>query len=160
MQISRSFAYNVAAAIFIVDQLVKYWIVQVVQLYAWVDGLEITSFFKLTWVENRGVSMGMLTADSNLGRWLLVAMTALIATAVGIWIMRSKDPIERLALGLVLGGALGNILDRIRFGYVVDFVHLHWHDWNFYVFNVADAAISMGVILLLVRALVPGKEDA
>ena len=158
MRISRSFAYNVAAVIFIVDQLVKYWIVQVLRLYAWVDGLEITSFFKLTWVENRGVSMGMLTADGNIGRWMLVGLTGLIAAGVGIWILKSRDGVERLALGLVLGGALGNILDRIRFGYVVDFVHLHWHEHNFYVINVADAAITMGVLLLLVRALTQGEE--
>ena len=160
MRISRSFAFNIAAVIFIIDQLVKFYIVQILRLYAWVDGLEITSFFRLTWVENRGVSMGMLTADSNLGRWLLVGMTAAIATAVGVWILRSKDGLERLALGLVLGGALGNILDRIRFGYVVDFVHLHWHEHSFYVFNVADAAITIGVLLLLVRALIPGEDQA
>ena len=160
MRISRSLAFNIAAMIFIVDQLVKFWIVQVLRLYSYVDGVVLLPFLKLTWGENRGVSMGMLTADGNIGRWMLVGLTALIATGVGIWIMRSMAALERLALGLVLGGALGNILDRIRFGYVVDFVHVHGQSWNFYVFNVADAAITIGVLLLLVRALVQGDEPS
>jgi signal peptidase II len=152
-------AYGLALAVFLLDQLVKFWIIEVVGLQAR-GSVPVLPFFSLTWVENRGVSMGMLTADTELGRWLLVGMTGLIAAVVAFWIRREKQWPEVLALGLVLGGALGNIVDRIRFGYVVDFVHLHAGNLSFYVFNVADAAISIGVALLLVRALTGGREAA
>ncbi len=151
-------AYALALVVFVADQLVKYWIIHVVQLEQQMT-VPILPFLSLTWVENRGVSMGMLTADTEVGRWLLVGLTAVIAIVVGLWIRRERAWPEALALGLVLGGAIGNIVDRIRFGYVVDFVHLHAGPWSFYVFNIADAAITIGVVILLVRALF-GRSDS
>jgi signal peptidase II len=150
-------AYSLAALVFLLDQLTKWWIIHVVKLEAKVS-IPILPFLSLTWVENRGVSMGLFTADSEIGRWALVALTAVIATIVAIWIRRERHGPESVALGLVLGGALGNIVDRIRFGHVVDFVHLHAGPWSFYVFNVADAAISLGVAILLLRALRPSPK--
>jgi signal peptidase II len=150
--VSRSLGYALAAVIFVADQLTKYWIISVVRLRE-AGYVDVLPFFSLTWVENRGVSMGMLTADTALGRWLLVAMTAAISAVVAVWLWREKARWDIVALGMVLGGALGNIVDRIRFGYVVDFLHFYWGTWHFYVFNVADAAISVGVALLLGRAL-------
>lgn len=150
-------AYALAALVLVIDQLTKWWIIEIVELESRVS-VPVLSFFSLTWVENRGVSMGMLQADSELGRWLLVALTAVIAIVVGFWIRRERQWPEALALALVLGGAIGNIIDRIRFGYVVDFVHLHIGQWSFYVFNVADAAISVGVVILLVRAVMGGSD--
>ncbi|PZU48980.1 MAG: signal peptidase II [Sphingomonas sp.] len=153
----KRLAYGLAAVVFLLDQLVKHWIVNIVQLEEKIT-IPVLPFFSLTWVENRGVSMGMLTADTEVGRWLLVGLTALIATVVAVWIRRERLWPESVALGLILGGALGNIVDRVRFGYVVDFVHLHWGTWSFYVFNIADAAITIGVIILLFRALI-GRSD-
>lgn len=150
-------AYAIAALVFVIDQLVKYWIINIVELQARVS-VPVLPVFSLTWVENRGVSMGMLTADTEIGRWLLVGLTGIIATVVAVWIRRERHLPETVALGLVLGGALGNIVDRVRFGYVVDFIHLHAGPWSFYVFNVADAAITLGVIILLFRALVSRPE--
>jgi len=155
----KAWPYLVAALVFVLDQLSKAWIINSVGLEAKVS-VPVLPFFSLTWVQNYGVSMGMLQADSETGRWLLVGLTALISAIVAVWITREKAPIERFALGLILGGALGNIVDRIRFGYVVDFVHLHAGCWSFYVFNVADAAISVGVAILLVRALIGGSGEA
>jgi signal peptidase II len=87
-------------------------------------------------------------------RWALVALTAIIAAGVAWWMWREKARGDVLALGLVLGGAAGNILDRARFGYVVDYADLHFGEWRpFLVFNVADAAITVGVVILLLRAL-------
>ena len=98
--------------------------------------------------------MGLLTADSDTGRWLLVALTVAIAAFVAFWMWREKRRDDTIALALVLGGALGNILDRVRLGYVVDYADLHIGDIHpFLVFNVGDAAITIGVLLLLVRAL-------
>lgn len=150
-------AFALAALVLVIDQIVKWWIIEIVQLESRIS-VPVLPFLSLTWVENRGVSMGMLEADGEVGRWFLVALTGFIATVVAFWIRRERQWPEALALGLVLGGALGNIIDRIRFGYVVDFVHLHAGQWSFYVFNVADAAISVGVVILLVRAVMGGSD--
>ena len=152
-------AYALALAVFLLDQLVKYWIVAVVRLEERLT-IPVLPVFSLTWVENRGVSMGLLPADGALGRWLLVALTGVIACVVAWWIRRETRALEQVALGLVLGGAIGNIVDRVRLGYVIDFIHLHVGTWSFYVFNVADAAISIGVALLLLRTLLdaPGER--
>ncbi|MFQ3594572.1 MAG: signal peptidase II [Sphingomonadaceae bacterium] len=145
-------AWLVALAVLVLDQLTKWWIVSVVRLEERLS-VPVLPVFSLTWVENRGVSMGLFQAGSDVGRWLLVALTAAIAVVVAVWLRREQRPVERLALALVLGGAIGNIIDRVRLGFVIDFVHLHWGQWSFYVFNVADAAISIGVVILLASAL-------
>jgi len=148
----KRLGYPIAALVFVADQAVKYWVTAVLGLRErGVVGL--IPGFDLTWVENTGVSMGLLRADGTTGRWLLVAATLVIAVGVAVWIAREASRADSVALGLVLGGALGNIVDRVRYGYVVDFFHAYWHDHHFYVFNVADAAITVGVVLLLVRSL-------
>ena len=149
---SRSAAFGTAALIFIADQLSKWLVAGPLQLQS-VRQIQLLPIFNLTWTENRGISLGLLTAEGELGRWLLVAMTAAIAGGIAWWITQEHKRWDQLALGLVLGGALGNILDRVRFGYVVDFADLHFGDFRpFLVFNVADAAISIGVVILLLRA--------
>jgi signal peptidase II len=115
--------------------------------------IELLAIFNLTWVENRGISLGLAQAQNDGHRWMLVAMTAAIAIGVAWWITREEKRGDQLALAMVLGGAVGNIVDRVRFGYVVDFLDLHFGSFRpFYVFNVADAAISIGVVILLLRA--------
>ena len=149
---NRTAAYVAALAIFLIDQLTK-WIVSVPLALQARGQFEILPIFNLTWVENRGISLGLLHADGELGRWLLVGMTAVIAIGVAWWITREEKRGDQLALSLVLGGALGNIVDRVRFGYVVDFADLHFGAFRpFLVFNVGDAAISIGVVILLLRA--------
>jgi signal peptidase II len=152
---NRAVALVIALLVFALDQATK-WVV------TYPLGLEnqpgqniaITSFFNLHWVENQGVSLGLLSAEGPMGRWLLVALTAGIALFVAIWLWRERRRDDSAALALVLGGALGNILDRVRFGHVVDFADLHFGAWRpCLVFNVGDAAITIGVLLLLVRAL-------
>ena len=145
-------AYLLALAIFAFDQLTKWLMIGPLALRER-GQIELLPIFNLTWVENRGISLGLFTADSEVGRWLLVAMTAAIAIGVAWWIRREESRGDQFALALVLGGALGNIVDRVRFGYVVDFADLHFGAFRpFLVFNVADAAISIGVIILLIRA--------
>jgi signal peptidase II len=149
----RALAFSIAALVFALDQLTKYIVIGPLQLQRRAV-MDLLDFFALRWVENRGVSMGFLTADTELGRWLLVLLTAAISAGVFFWICREKRRDDAIALSLVLGGALGNIVDRIRFGYVVDFADLHFGEWRpFLIFNVGDAAITIGVLLLLVRAL-------
>ncbi|MEH3158969.1 MAG: signal peptidase II [Sphingomonas taxi] len=143
-----------AAALFVVDQASKFAVTDLLQLNELTAERAITPFFNLRFVANHGISLGLLHADSNTMRWALVAMTGAIALAVAVWMTREPNRADQVALGAILGGALGNIVDRMRFGYVVDFADLHFGDWRpFLVFNVADAAITLGVLVLLVRAL-------
>ena len=149
----RTLGLTMAAVIFLADQLTKYIVSVPLQLET-VGQIELLPFFNLTWVENYGVSLGLFTAKSELGRWLLIAMTGAIASVVAVWLWRERNRQDAFGLGLILGGAVGNILDRIRFGHVVDFADLHFGDFRpFLVFNVADAAITIGVLILLFRAL-------
>jgi signal peptidase II len=149
----RALGFGIAAAVFFLDQLSK-WIVTYPLDLQQRQVIELVGVFDLRWVENRGVSMGFLTADGELGRWLLVALTALISAGVTFWLWRERRRDDAIALAFVLGGALGNIVDRIRYGYVVDFADLHFGEWRpFLIFNVGDAAITIGVLLLLFRAL-------
>jgi len=149
---NRTAAYTTALAIFILDQLTK-WIVSDPLALQARGQIEILPIFNLTWVENNGISLGLLNATTPTGRWMLVAMTAAIAIGVAWWIVKEEKRGDQLALSLVLGGALGNIVDRVRHGYVVDFADLHFGAFRpFLVFNVADAAISIGVVILLLRA--------
>lgn len=151
----------VAAAVFVADQLAKFGITDVLRLDELSGARDITPFFALRFVPNRGVSLSLLHADNEMMRWALVALTAAIATGVAVWMFREKNRHDQLALGLILGGALGNILDRVRLGYVVDFADLHFGEWRpFLIFNVADAAITIGVLVLLVRAFLIGDKRA
>lgn len=163
LESSRRNGLLLALAVFIVDQIVKYIVTGPVGLTYEGDSITLLPIFDLTLVHNLGVSLGMLTAESNAMRWALVGMTGVISLFVGGWLWRETNRIDVLALGLVLGGAVGNLLDRVRYGYVVDFADLHFGEFRpFLVFNVADAAITMGVLILLARALFArdGKSKA
>ncbi len=158
----RPLGLTVAFVTFALDQLIKYTVTYPLALKSRADaGIELLPIFRLRWLENRGVSMGFFHADTNIMRWLLVGMTVLIAGFVGVWMWREKARMDVAALGLVLGGALGNILDRMRFGYVVDYADLHFGEWRpFLIFNLADAAITIGVLILLARALLLREKGA
>jgi signal peptidase II len=155
----RKFGFAIALVIFILDQLIKWIVTGPLGLDRIGDQLVLLPIFNFTYTQNEGISLGLLNATNPVGRWMLVALTSAIAVAVAVWIGREKSRIDQAALGLVLGGALGNILDRVRFGYVVDFADLHFGEVRpFLVFNVGDAAISIGVAILLLRAFV-GRKD-
>jgi signal peptidase II len=165
---ARIGGFAAAGAVFVADQIAKWAIIGPIGLPTRAP-IEILPVFRLIWVENRGVSMGFLVAGSSAERWVLTAVTAAIAIGVLVWLLRERGRIDALALGAILGGALGNIADRVRLGYVADFLNLHvsthWGAWSpFLVFNVADAAISVGVVLLALRAFVardvPPSENA
>ena len=147
-------AYLTALGILVADQISKWIVTGPLGLIREGQQVLLLPIFDFTRVHNRGISLGLAQAQNDTQRWLLVAMTAAIAVVVAWWIRREDKSGDRIALGLVLGGAIGNIIDRVRFGYVVDFLDLHFGEVRpFYVFNVADAAISIGVVILLLRAL-------
>jgi signal peptidase II len=153
------YAYVLAAAVTILDQLSKWWILHVVHLDL-KGQVPVLPVFRLTMVMNPGVSFGLLRADTALGRGLLVGAAAIVVVALVVWVRRADRPLFATAIGLVIGGALGNnLIDRARLGEVVDFLdfsglHFPW------VFNVADSAISVGVVLLLWDSFFPGKTAA
>ena len=143
----------IAAFIFAADQWLKHYVIGPLNLRQ-VGNIELLPFFDFTYVENRGVSLGLLEATSMEMRWLLVAGTAVIALVVLIWMMRERLFGDVLGLSLILGGALGNIYDRYFWGYVIDYADLHFGTWRpFLIFNVADACITIGVVIILVRSL-------
>jgi signal peptidase II len=158
---SRKLGLAVAALVFIADQLTKWLVTGPLGINAIGDQMEIVPIFNLTYTENFGISLGMFQADSATGQWVLIAVTGAIAAGVAYWIGREAKSFDQAALGMVLGGALGNILDRARFGHVVDFADLHFGNFRpFLIFNVADAAISIAVVIMLLRAFLPGKDEA
>ena len=150
----------VAATAFILDQVAKWIILVPLSLPTRPYGeIEITSFFNLTWAKNCGISLSMFANCNETTRWTLVAVTALVAGAVAVWMTREKAKGDVIALALILGGALGNIVDRARHGYVVDYADLHIGTVRpFMIFNVADACITIGVLLLVARALLLGEK--
>ena len=147
---TRTLGLLVALATFVIDQGVKYLIMGPIDLPNR-GSIDLLPIFRVIWVNNPGVSMGLLTALPPLA---LIVLTAAIAIGVLVWMWRERRTQDVFGLGMILGGALGNILDRVRFGHVVDFANLHFGEFSpFLVFNVADAAITVGVMILFFRAL-------
>jgi signal peptidase II len=144
-------AYGLAALVVVLDQISKYWILSVVKLPE-VLSVKVAGPFHLSMVWNQGVSFGLLRAQDDLVRWALVAFSVIVAILLAHWARKADRPFSAIGLGLVIGGAIGNAIDRARFGAVVDFIDVSrlWFPW---VFNVADSAITVGVILLLLDSL-------
>jgi len=152
------FGLLIAAVAFLLDQVSKWIVITPLSLEA-KRSIELVSFFNLTWAENCGISLSMFSACNDTTRWTLVAVTAAVAAAVAFWMTREKAKGDVIALAMILGGALGNIVDRVRHGFVVDFADLHFGDFRpFLIFNVADACITIGVLLLVARALLLGEK--
>lgn len=157
---NRLIGLGFAAFIAVIDQVVKWYVIGPLALRQ-VGNIPLLPFFDLTYTENRGISLGMLQATDMETRWLLVALTGVIALVVLVWLMREKALGEILGLALILGGALGNIRDRFELGYVIDYADLHIGSFRpFLIFNIADAAITIGVVIILARSLfVRDKEE-
>jgi signal peptidase II len=145
------FGLAIAALTVLVDQVTKYLVLKGIGLRSG-DLLTVTPFFDLVLAMNPGISYGLFQQDSGLGRWLVVMVNLGAAVLFTFWLFRAKSRLIAAALGLLIGGALGNAIDRSLYGAVIDFVSLHAFGWRWYVFNVADAAIVAGVIGLLYDA--------
>ena len=112
----------------------------------------LTPFLDLALRWNRGISFSLFAQESAAGRWLLLALTAIVTALIALWLWRARAPLVGFGLGLIIGGAIGNGYDRLAYGAVVDFLDLHAFGRHFFVFNIADAAINVGVALLLIEA--------
>ncbi len=160
MRKSRMLAVALSLLVLIMDQAIKFIVLVPLSLES-KRQIEILPFFDLTFMPNYGISGGLLSAETPLQQLLLAAFTATIIGAVIWWMWTEKLRGDMLALALVLGGAIGNLIDRVRLGYVVDYADLHIGDFRpFLIFNLADAAITLGVLILIARALLLRKKDA
>lgn len=115
--------------------------------------VEVTGFFNLVLVWNRGVSFGMLQGIGGIGPWLLTGFGLAVCVALLVWLAREGRVLTRVAIGLVIGGAIGNIVDRLRFGAVVDFLDFHALGYHWPAFNISDSAIVVGAALLVLEGL-------
>jgi signal peptidase II len=144
-----------AGTILILDQLTKWFFRNVV-----LDGtrfIEITPFFNLVEVWNRGVSFGLFASDSSWTPILLSALAIAISVVLIVWLKRAETRLIALALGIVIGGAIGNVIDRVIWGHVYDFLDFHIAGYHWPAFNVADSAISIGVVLILIDGFIAKK---
>ncbi|MZR23525.1 signal peptidase II [Sneathiella chungangensis] len=145
----------IAAVILAVDQISKVYLIDLMIRYP--GGIEVTPFFNLVMVWNRGVSFGMFAGEDM--RWILVGITAAIAVIVAFWLRKATNRWLAIGLGLVLGGAVGNIIDRIRLGAVADFFDFDLIFMRWPAFNVADMAIVVGVAVILLESLFQGRKS-
>jgi signal peptidase II len=141
----------VALIVAVADQVSKLWILD---LFAGRPAaVEVAPFFNLVLTWNRGMSFGLFNSDNTLNVVVFTGVAAIIVTGLLIWLRRVEQLLLALAIGMVIGGAIGNVIDRVWRGAVVDFLDFHLAGWHFYVFNLADAAISVGVGLMLIDSL-------
>ena len=142
----RGLTLAVAAAL--LDQLAKYWVLGFFEARPGVDGVVVLPFFNLVLTWNRGVSFGLFNSGEARGTLVFAALSVLIVAALIFWLKRAGQGWLGLAIGLVIGGALGNIIDRLFRGAVVDFLDFHWGEWHWFAFNLADACICVGVFFI------------
>jgi signal peptidase II len=149
----RIIGLALAALVFLADQLVKWWVTGPLGVNQPGQSRAVVPIFAFTYAENTGVSLNLFAADSPAARWVLVGVTLAVAITVLVWLLRESRLRDIVGLALVLGGALGNILDRVRLGFVTDYADLHFGEFRpFLIFNLADAAITVGILIILARS--------
>ncbi len=142
-----------------VDQASKLWVLKASGL-AGGGSISLLPVLDLVLVWNRGISYGLFQQDDPVGRWALVGFTVVAAVALGVWMVRTPNRLAAVSLALIVGGAIGNLIDRIVYGAVVDFVYFHIGSFSWYVFNLADVWIVAGVAGLLYDSFRPSHTDA
>lgn len=138
---------GIAAMIILFDQATKWWVELTFQF---AERVPVLPVFDLTLVYNTGAAFSFLAGGSGWQRWLLIAI-AVLASAMIVWMIRKHQDQTRfvLALTLILAGAIGNLIDRVLLGHVIDFLLLHWRGWHYPAFNIADMSITFGAILII-----------
>ncbi len=142
-----------AVLVLAADQASKAWIVNGLRLPE-LGSVRLLAVLNLTWVENRGITFGLLNGAGGIGPVLLTVVALAVVAALAVWLWRAERMVVAVALGAVAGGAVGNVVDRLRLGYVVDFIHAHVGERSWYVFNLADAAIVCGVTALVLDSVI------
>jgi signal peptidase II len=148
---------SVTAVVVLLDQLSKLWIVR---HFSYGASLALLPVLNVTLRFNTGAAFSLLADASGWQRWLFTALAVLVGAAIVVWLgqLDRRQRLLALSLSLILAGALGNLIDRLRIGHVVDFVDVHWKDVHFPAFNVADSAITIGAILMLLDAWFGGRR--
>ncbi len=155
----RTFGLGLAAVVLVLDQATKWWMLEVVGI-ALRPPIEVTPFFNLVMVWNRGVSFGLFAHEAEVMPYVLSGVAVAIAVALLVWLARAERRWIAAAIGLVVGGAVGNVIDRLRFGAVADFFDVHVAGWHWPAFNVADAAIVVGVGMILLDGFATRHHNA
>jgi signal peptidase II len=151
-------ALIVAGAVLVSDQVTKWLILAKVMDPPRI--IEVTDFFNLVLVWNRGISFGLLGNWADWQSWVLAAFGTVVAGGLLVWLHRAVHGLlPSLGIGLIVGGALGNVIDRLRFGAVVDFLDFHVGGWHWPAFNVADSAITVGVVMLVLDAILHDRAE-
>jgi signal peptidase II len=147
-----------SALVIIIDQLTKRVVDTTMQLY---QSIELIPYFQLTYLRNQGAAFSFLSGAGGWQRWFFIGLAVIASVFICIWLkkLHRSQRWEAIAWALVLGGALGNLIDRILYGYVIDFLDVYVGDWHWPAFNVADSAITVGVVMLLLDSFrtQPGK---
>lgn len=155
--ITRGFA--IAAVVFLCDQLLKFYFIYGLALPE--RPIDVLPFFKLVMVWNQGVSFGMFASDEASRRWVLIVVSLAIVVYLVYWLKSLESKLLITAIGLIIGGAIGNIVDRMVWGAVADFFYFYYEEWFWPAFNIADSAIFIGVVILCWDSIVgtPSKTD-
>ena len=147
-----------AAAVIVLDQATKAWVVATFELF---EVLPVLPVFDLTRLHNPGAAFSFLATASGWQRWFFIALATGISIGIVAWLRQLPargQSVLACGLALAMGGAIGNVIDRVMHGYVIDFIHLHWNDAYFPAFNVADSGITVGAGLLILDALLEGRR--
>ncbi|MFT4729106.1 MAG: signal peptidase II [Granulosicoccus sp.] len=144
--------YGIALVIVVLDQITKIWADTSLAMY---EQIPITGFFNITKAYNYGAAFSFLDNAGGWQRWFFIAISLVVSIVLCVWLyrMRRSERWLSLSISLILGGAIGNLIDRVWYGYVVDFIQVYWRTSYFPSFNIADAAISCGTIILLALTL-------
>lgn len=147
-----------SALAIVLDQASKQAVDAGMQLY---ESIKVMPFLNLTYVHNAGAAFSFLSDAGGWQRWFFAVLATTISFVLVIWLTRLKkhEILLGAALALILGGALGNLIDRVAYGYVIDFIEVYYQHWHFPVFNIADSAITLGVALLLLESMGVGRPQ-
>lgn len=146
----------IALAVLLLDQWTKGLVAGSLRLY---EQIELLPFFNITLAYNEGAAFSFLAGAGGWQRWLFSIIAVVASVVILVWLLRGRDgPVVATALSLILGGALGNLWDRIVLGHVVDFLDFHWAGWHFPAFNIADSAITVGAALIIIDMLFGGHR--
>jgi len=155
--------WGLAAALVVLalDQASKWWVLNVLHLPERHE-VHVLPHLEFTMVGNRGVTFGLLWQNGSWGPWLLAGVALAVVALLVVWMRRAERRVTALALGAIAGGAVGNVIDRVRLGHVTDFIRVHAtfgdYDYSWFVFNVADAAVVCGVAILVLEGLFPQRQ--
>ncbi len=143
----------------LLDQITKLWVAHDMQLF---QSIEILPYVRLTYVHNTGAAFSFLSEAGGWQRWFFAALALVIGSVIAVWLTRLKahETLMAVSLSLVLGGAIGNLIDRLAYGYVIDFLDIYVQSWHWPAFNVADSAITLGVVLMLLESFGSGKAKS